>query len=379
MLGIIQEQHPDRCALFMQWKQMGWPILVDALNLLEVPYVPITLSLDEHGVIRQIHGPLADAKTLEEEFVDRTFDPMSFDEPAARPGEPGEAPVAADPAVLRSHADQVLLWGGQERLGEVIDAYAGTLATEPDHAYTLFRLGVAYRMRYDSDHRETQDFQHAITSWDMALQRDPNNYIWRRRLQQYGPRLDKPYPFYDWVSEARREIEAHGETPVPLQVEPQGAELAEKSGFEASADDGGDPDPDGRLLRDRGTFVQVQTAVVPPAVTPGHTVRVHLRLQPNQESNAHWNNEVEELSVWLSPPEGWEVTERELKYPNPQIEVSTEARSLEFEIKAPPVVGAGAVLLPAYALYYVCEEAEGVCLYRRQGIDIRIPIRDEAP
>jgi hypothetical protein len=33
LVGIIQEQHPDRCRLFMQWKQMDWPILVDALNL----------------------------------------------------------------------------------------------------------------------------------------------------------------------------------------------------------------------------------------------------------------------------------------------------------------------------------------------------------
>lgn len=52
MVGIIQEQHPDRCRLFMQWKQMDWPILVDSLNLLEVTAVPITLTIDEHGIIR---------------------------------------------------------------------------------------------------------------------------------------------------------------------------------------------------------------------------------------------------------------------------------------------------------------------------------------
>ena len=37
MVGIIQEQHPDRARLFMQWKRMGWPILVDSYNLLGVP------------------------------------------------------------------------------------------------------------------------------------------------------------------------------------------------------------------------------------------------------------------------------------------------------------------------------------------------------
>jgi hypothetical protein len=41
MVGIIQEQHPDRAGLFMQWKQMDWPILVDSLNLLGVAVVPV--------------------------------------------------------------------------------------------------------------------------------------------------------------------------------------------------------------------------------------------------------------------------------------------------------------------------------------------------
>ena len=45
VVGIIQEQHPDRCRLFMQWKQMDWPILVDSLNLLEVSAVPITVAI----------------------------------------------------------------------------------------------------------------------------------------------------------------------------------------------------------------------------------------------------------------------------------------------------------------------------------------------
>ena len=54
VVGIIQEQHPDRCRLFMQWKQMGWPILVDSLNLLKMEAVPRTVAIDEHGIVRQI-------------------------------------------------------------------------------------------------------------------------------------------------------------------------------------------------------------------------------------------------------------------------------------------------------------------------------------
>ena len=53
MMGIIQEQHPDRCRLFMQWKQMDWPVMVDKLNLLNVSVVPITLLVrPAQGTIR---------------------------------------------------------------------------------------------------------------------------------------------------------------------------------------------------------------------------------------------------------------------------------------------------------------------------------------
>ncbi len=53
MLGIVQEQHPDRARLFMQWKQMDWPVMVDSLNLLNVSVVPITLLIDERGIVRR--------------------------------------------------------------------------------------------------------------------------------------------------------------------------------------------------------------------------------------------------------------------------------------------------------------------------------------
>jgi hypothetical protein len=71
MAGIIEEQHPDRARLFMQWKQMRWPILVDSLNLLGVSAVPITLAIDEYGVIRMVNPKPAE---IEEKFLNRTFE-----------------------------------------------------------------------------------------------------------------------------------------------------------------------------------------------------------------------------------------------------------------------------------------------------------------
>ena len=71
MVGIIQEQHPDRARLFMQWKQMGWPILVDSLNLLDTTVVPQTLAIDEYGTIQLINP---DRDCIEDEFLSQTYE-----------------------------------------------------------------------------------------------------------------------------------------------------------------------------------------------------------------------------------------------------------------------------------------------------------------
>jgi hypothetical protein len=45
---------------------------------------------------------------------------------------------------------------------------------------------------------------------------NPKSVYLARRIQQYGPHLDKPYAFCDWVNEARTTIADRGETPVLL-------------------------------------------------------------------------------------------------------------------------------------------------------------------
>ena len=39
LLGVIQEQHPDRCRLFAQWKGFDWPILHFDFALLRVIFL----------------------------------------------------------------------------------------------------------------------------------------------------------------------------------------------------------------------------------------------------------------------------------------------------------------------------------------------------
>ncbi len=46
VVGIVQEQHAERARLFMQWKGLAWPLLVDSLNLMGVEGIPLTYFLD---------------------------------------------------------------------------------------------------------------------------------------------------------------------------------------------------------------------------------------------------------------------------------------------------------------------------------------------
>jgi tetratricopeptide (TPR) repeat protein len=383
MVGIIQEQHPDRARLFMQWKQMEWPLLVDSYNLLGAPYVPITLAIDEYGVVRAIHPPLQKIGEFEAGFLERRFDPpagyLSAGPAAPNPARLAAPASGASAPAWREYADALSVWGGPARLPDAIAAYGRAVAKDPRDPMIQFRLGVALRQRYDSDARQPDDFRLAVEHWGAALALDPNQYIFRRRIQQYGPRLDKPYPFYDWVPKAREEITARGEAPIALAIEPGGAEFAAPvKTFDAGPADAAAPDaaPDAarRIHEDDGRFVTIETVTVPATIAAGASARAHVVFRPNLAIKAHWNNEVDGLVFWVDPPRGWAVDQRRQTVPNPPILVSQELRKVEFEIRAPEGTRPGAHFIPGYALYYVCEDVNGVCLYRRQNVSVEVRV-----
>ncbi len=364
MLGIIQEQHPDRCRLFMQWKQMDWPVLVDSLNLLGLSVVPLTMLIDEEGIVRSTRARQSDLEAFLARPAPDSVEPGT---PAVPSRKAMEAASSQGAEQLVELADWLVRWGSEPDLNAAVEAYRKALESISDDGRVHFRLGVALRKRYDSSLRRTDDFSKAVHHWGRALEIDPNQYIWRRRIQQYGPRLDKPYPFYDWVVTARREVEERGEKPWPLVVEPGGAEFAGRArDFQAAPEAVSEPDPRGRIRRDEG-FVEIETIVVPERAAPGKAVRVHVVMRPNLQRKAHWNNEAEDLVFWLDPPPGWQADARRLSLPRPEELVSDEERRIEFELKAPDDFS-GTAEVGGYALYYVCEDLDGACLFRRGDV-----------
>ena len=128
-MGIIQEQHPDRCRLFMQWKQMDWPILVDALNLYGVSAVPITYAIDEAGVVRAVNPKPAELEAFLASPAREPGPPPRVSRPDLAKLKPAEG--AASAVEWGAYADALFLWGGDGRLGEAIDASERALRLAP--------------------------------------------------------------------------------------------------------------------------------------------------------------------------------------------------------------------------------------------------------
>jgi tetratricopeptide (TPR) repeat protein len=374
VLGITQEQHADRCRLFAQWKGLDWPILHDPINQMQSRAVPLFVAIDENGIVRSTR---ARVDSFESEFLDVVFEGENG---AARGARAPDWELlerhAKDPEGARTLADALISWGGPEKLNDAIAAYERAVGPERKDADALFRLGVAFRMRHESQAPEVGDFQRAVEHWQAALALDPDQYIWRRRIEQYGPRLSKPYPFYDWVEEATEAIATRGEQPIELAVSLTGSEIAQRArAFEASIDGSTSPDPDGRIRRDAQGLITAEIALVPPEVQAGKVVRVHVTMRPDLEQEAWWNNESEPLRVWVEGPQGVRLSTHLLTAPPGERAETREVRRLDFEVEV-PVEAKGSLSLKAYALYNVCEDQGGTCQFLRRDLDFEIEIAD---
>lgn len=350
--AIAPEQYGDRMALFMQWKEMTFPVLMDPLNILDVDKVPILLLVDESGVIRYRNPS---EKNL------RQF--LAKDYKKENPNQ--ERPTASQREVKASAA----LAQGPDALAAAIADYQSYCQAHPKDAKSSFQLGVLLRARYDSDSQHGKDFQEAILAWSGALALTPSQYIWRRRIQQYGPQLDKPYPFYNWVTEARRVITARGEDPLPLRLEPSGSEMA------GPAREAPRRDHEKRYPAEKGTLPDGTIALTLEATLIPHTskegsdghFRLHLRATPKDDY--HWTSDAQEAQLWLLPSDGEpKFLTSEITPLPPEAETSLQGRVLEASLTGPEARDGKLALF-----YYICSDDPPACVYLVSEIALEVP------
>ena len=382
MIGVVQEQHAQRARLYKQWKQYNFPIAQDALTSLGLAVVPVPILLDEFGfVVESRPRPSNIAQLVAKESPNAAK--AKLKKLAAESLSPGKMAADSDsdsPAVQIAIGDRYFFENSKESVETSIRHYRRGIElckSNPELKTMLaaahFRLGVAYRTLFDQSNatdQKPEHFSQAALHWTKALSLNPNQYIWRRRIQQYGPRQIKPYPFYSWVETAVSEIKDRGETPVQLNVSLTEAEIAMPQRKFQSSDASISPDPDAQINRDIDEIIKLHTTVVPQSVKPGETVRIHLRFSTDK---GHWNNEAEPMQVWIDESQQGKLSKSLLSHKNARTTSSDEVRNLEVDFQTDKNA-AGTTVLKGFALYYVCKTESGQCLFRRQNFEIPVEI-----
>ena len=370
MLGVVQEQHAERAQLYKQWKQFDFPIAQDATTSLNLAVVPMAILIDEFGVVRNRRPRPGDLAT----FVEQNFEPL---EKKSSGNQQSEKPIDNK----NSKAEQLIEAGHRclhdidgPKIEEAIEHFtqAITMQSDKECAQAKFSLGVALRMRFDiSDASNLTDFAAASENWSQALKINPNQYIWRRRIEQYGPKLKKPYPFYDWVDDAIADIKKRGEKPIKLKVKLTGSEIAGPTSTFTSEASEQNPDPESKILQSEKTVVQLKPSIVPAVVKPGSVVRVHLNLQTVQENK--WNNEAEPLSVWINESSNGTPEKRLIQFVRDASRTPSRTRNIDFEFKTDK--DSDEPVIDGYVLFHICDK-EGVCFYYRKNF--KIPVKTNA-
>ena len=103
VVGIVQEQHPDRARLFAQWHEIDWPILWDPLSITGSAAVPNLTLVDEHGIVRSRRP---DATTIESAFIERDFPPPG----SVAAAESEEKRVLLPVEMLPTHSPRRAYW-----------------------------------------------------------------------------------------------------------------------------------------------------------------------------------------------------------------------------------------------------------------------------
>lgn len=208
VVGIASEQHRERTALWARWRSIDWPILWDPFNLTGSFAVPNAILVGPDGTVVSMRVRPNGLETLLEGLEPAPVS-AEADAQAAAP-RPQLAQLdrlaADDPSRAALEALSRCLWSGRAPTDADLEVLRVRASGDERRADHVFQYGVARRLAYDARGARGPDFGRAVAAWHDAYALTPNQYIWRRRIQQYGPRLDQPYDFYAWCPGAYREL-----------------------------------------------------------------------------------------------------------------------------------------------------------------------------
>ncbi|MEL6712599.1 MAG: hypothetical protein AAFP86_02430 [Planctomycetota bacterium] len=349
LVCVAQEQSPDRPALFAALHGLDFPLLWDPFALCGLERVPLALLVDEDGRIRAVG---ADPRAFADGLGPRLVDPVEL------PPLPAAAAPPRGFRVTRSAMDRTdgtrralarLLLGGaftDASGGPTLDADVSELrrAAEDAAPEARFRYGVALRMRAATPRARADDFQRALDAWRAALAARPERLVWRRRIQRFGPLLDRPDSFYGW---ARPAVHAGARLVVPLGEGESAPRTTRIPGGRPKVESPGlAPDAADRP-RDPGRAVRIETAVAlntgalgSKVRIPAGAARVHVTLRPRP--GARWADrgpggfEPAPPELMLEVPDGWQVDARRVRFR--RAGAGAEPLRIEFEVSTVPFV-----------------------------------------
>lgn len=351
----------------MQWKKMHWPLFVDSFNLLEVKAVPITILVDASGSIFKTSPYRKDFQSMLNKASQST-------------GPHGQlankdywtTKLTKRTSAIYSHLGENPDYAALIQTFEKLRQSESQIRSE----HLEFMTGVAFKLRSETSKRQLTDFSESIAHWETALRLDPNQYIWRRRIQQYGPLLEKPYPFYDWVDTAIQKINDRGENPINGNFVLTESEKARPSKdqklIKSKAGNRAAPDPLNRLQKGNGRYASVKVATIPSHPSPGQSFRAFVHLELSQPNFVQWNNEGALSQLYVAPSILNENPIHQFWENAPDNEYSIEQRVFDFELKCPKDLSQlndkNAPL--GYIVVNVCDKFTGVCFACRIDFSI---------
>lgn len=234
-VGVIHELHRDRGELFVRWKKIEFPVYHDPMNFICAPRVNRAVCIDADGLVRVIaKSPVM----VTDRFIEKKFEPISnaVRLPKVKPPDPRVTKRTAGeghrPLEIIQHGDALMYSGHPVEMNEAIRTYRKAFEIAEPNAAAAFRLGSAYRLRFDSGNRQPGDWAKSCEALQIAAALAPRNDIYTAHVRQLGITTDKQASAYGWIADARQSLGGAARlNPEPLAIEMAGP----ASAFEAGA------------------------------------------------------------------------------------------------------------------------------------------------